>query len=174
MKNRTLSNTKSILVADPSEPTHLLLKTNSWWLRTRARLTAGALDHELASGAAPESKPLLAARAGSLVESNTRRSIADDWRGLVDKAHRPPKAGSLRSIPIRREQVIDAESSIETMLGLLANGLPSPVRGVAMAIWLLRDGTGPIYNRDADLDLCSAVRLATSYLDPTSSLTPAA
>jgi hypothetical protein len=165
---------KTILVADPAHPDRLLLRTNSWWLRAMARLMAGTLDRKLASGAPPESKPVLAARASRLVEPDTLGSLVRDWRGLVDRAHRVPATTSLRPIPIRREQVIEAEGSIETMLGRLANGVPSPARGVAMAIGLLKDGTGPVYNRGAEMDLCSAVQRATSYLDPTLSLTSAA
>jgi hypothetical protein len=56
------------------------------------------------------------------------------------------------------------------MSDALVMSVPIPARRVAMASALLRDGTGPIYNRDSTVDLHEALREAIVQLDPTTSL----
>lgn len=157
---------RTIVVNDPADPNRLVLRSNGVLLRFRTRLTSVTLDRELASGAVPESRTVLAARANYLISSSARRAIARDWRNLLDTATRAPQHGNGRLVHICWDRILDSEIWIETMMTSLSDGSPSAVRGVAMASWLLSDGSGPIYNRGSDTDLRSAVREVTSLLDP--------
>jgi hypothetical protein len=69
-----------------------------------------------------------------------------------------------------REYIIACESDIREMLNALLVPLPSHARGTAMASWLLRDGTGPIYNRRLSGDLGISLREVIAQLDPAVSL----
>jgi len=69
-----------------------------------------------------------------------------------------------------RESIIACETDIREMLEALLAPLPSPARGTAMASWLLRDGTGPIYNHRLSEDLGISLREAIAQLDPAVSL----
>lgn len=51
------------------------------------------------------------------------------------------------------------------MISVLIGGRPIDARGAAMASWLLRDGTGPLYNRRSPVDLGAAVREATRQME---------
>jgi hypothetical protein len=165
---------KTVLVQDRSAPDHLQLRTSGPWLRFRAQAWAGSLDDKLAQGVSPESQILLAVRASRLVSPHSRRQVARNWKTLLERSKRPRRTARLRPVPVISDRVVEAETSIEDMVRLLSNGLPIPVRGVAMANWLLRDGLGPIYNHQSPIDLTEAIRQATELLDPRTSLTPAA
>ena len=65
-----------------------------------------------------------------------------------------------------REFIIACESDIREMQNALLAPLPSPARGTAMASWLLRDGTGPIYNRRLSGDLGITLRETIAQLGP--------
>jgi len=69
-----------------------------------------------------------------------------------------------------RESIIACESDIREMQNVLLQPLPSPARGMAMASWLLRDGTGPIYNRRLSGNLGTSIREAIAQLDAAVSL----
>jgi len=69
-----------------------------------------------------------------------------------------------------RESIIACESDIREMQNVLLQPLPSPARGTAMASWLLRDGTGPIYNRRLSGNLGTSIREAIAQLDAAVSL----
>ncbi len=79
-------------------------------------------------------------------------------------------AQPLRRLPLCRDRITAAASSVRQMLVALEAPAPVPVRGVAMASLLLCDGTGPLYNPLAPLDLLSRVREVTMRLDPAASL----
>jgi len=72
--------------------------------------------------------------------------------------------------PFNRECIITSELDIRMLLDALLAPLPVPARGVAMANWLLRDGTGPIYNRHRSAELGIALKEAVAQLDPSVSL----
>jgi hypothetical protein len=158
---------------DPAEPNRLVLRSSGLLLRLRARVAPATLDRELASGTPPESRAVLAARANYLVSLSARRAIVRGWRNLVRKATQPPKIGNLLGVPICRGRVCEAEIPIEAMIAVLSKSAPHSARGVALASWLLTDGTGPVYNRALNVDLVSVVRQATSLLDPSVPLTRA-
>jgi hypothetical protein len=73
--------------------------------------------------------------------------------------------------PLNREPILACEPETREMIHALLNPLPVPARGAAMASWLLRDGTGPIYNCRWG-DLSAALREAIEQLDPSVALEP--
>jgi hypothetical protein len=163
------SRPSTLLLLDPDDPTQLTARRNRRWDRLVARLLASALDGKLAQGASPESSRLLAARAQMLVSPVFRGVLARNWEHLVRQAHRLPVMRNVRA-PLNRAGIVECERAVQRMLdGLLAPG-PTPVRGVAMASRLLRDGTGPLYNHRRCAELEDALGEAIAQLDPYVSL----
>ena len=113
--------------------------------RLRVRLRRWRLDRELAEGCHPEACRDRALRATQLTEAVTRRRVARSLRGVVAKAERAP-GGLGSAAPVCRSAVLAWR---EGLLGL-ADRLeqPGPVNpcGVARALALVTDGTGPLYN----------------------------
>src|ERR1035441_879181 len=111
----------------------------------RVRLRRGRLDRELAEGRDPEACGDRALRAGQLTDTVTRRRVARSLRGVVAKAERAP-GGLGSAAPVCRSAVLAWR---EGLLGL-ADRLEQPGAlnpcGVARALVLLTDGTGPLYN----------------------------
>ena len=158
-----------MLLIDTDDSQQLTARCNRRWIRLATQLLASSLDHKLAQGRSPESSRLLAARAQLLVSPVSRRELVDNWENLLVQARRPPAMRNPRVL-CNREYIIACESDIREMLNALLAPLPSPARGTAMASWLLRDGTGPIYNRGLSGDLGISLREVIAQLDPAVSL----
>jgi hypothetical protein len=137
--------------------------------RLLARLLAPYLDGRLASGTAPESGPLVAARAEWLASGPGRWAVARDWRDLLVQASRPAPLRNPR-VPLCRERIIGAGDELRAMVAALSVPLPVPARGVAMASRLLSDGAGPLYNPGCATDLPIALREMVERLDPATPL----
>jgi len=155
-----------LLINDPHDPERFQTRCSRYRDRWLVGVFARALDQRLSSGEPPESSGLLARRAQTLVLVETRRALARDWEHLLRVAHGRAATG----VPLRRQCIIAAEPDIADMLRALVTELPTPARGVAMAHLLLRDGAGPLYNAESPVDLGTAVRDATTQLDPWTSL----
>jgi hypothetical protein len=162
-----------VLFNDPGHPTLLLSRTNGIWHRLLARLASSRLDCQLASGVAPESNGLLAARAERLVSPLMRWALAQNWEALLLQVHRPPVMRDPR-VPLCRDRILAAEDDVRVMLDALTTPLPVPARGIAMVNRLLGDGTGPLYNRDSATDVRAVLRVATELLDPAAPLAQSA
>jgi hypothetical protein len=113
-----------------------------------ARVLAPTLDRRLADGHAPESGVLLAVRAQALVSPGLRRRDARLWGELVPRASRPPVLRSPHT-PLNRDAVVGSAGRLAEVCNRLDAPGPVSARGVAMANRLLRDGTGPLYDRRA-------------------------
>jgi hypothetical protein len=115
-------------------------------MRLRVRLHRRRLDRELAQGLDPESWSDRALRARQLTNARTRRRIARGLRGVVASADRPSGPVLSAAPPACRTAVVPWR---EALLGLADRlqqpGLVNPC-GVARALVLLTDGTGPLYN----------------------------
>jgi hypothetical protein len=133
--------------------------------RALARVSALRLDRYLASGHAPESGRLLAARAQYLASPPARRALADDWEYLLDRAKHSPSP-SLGRMALRRDRIVAAEPELREMVACLRASLPVAASGIAAASLLLTDGAGPLHNPGAHLGLVDALRLAITQLDP--------
>jgi len=133
-------------------------------LRLRVALRRDRLDHELAAGLAPQSFAERALRADQLAGMTERRRTADALRALVRRADRPQLLTS--AVPVSRRAVL---SSREGLLGL-ADRLDGPGSvnpcGVARALVLLTDGSGPLYDRGAPGSLTDAVWWIADGLKP--------
>ncbi len=108
----------------------------------------------------------MAIRAQQLVAPAGRRSLAEGWARVLDRAHRPPVPRTPR-VRLCRDRIIAAEGDVRELLATLAGPSPIAASGAAMASLLLTDGTGPLYNHRSARDLGAAVREATRQLNPT-------
>jgi hypothetical protein len=169
-----MEKSQTILISDRNNPERLMLAPNGARNRWMARLLASSLDSQLASGLPPESSPLLAARAVAIVSVRMRRELSRSWKDLLVRARGEAHFTSTRRIPLCRDRIVGAEPEIEAMLEALDAPLPLPARGVAMASLLITDGTGPLYNRAAPIELQTALGQVTQHLDPTVSLAQSA
>lgn len=138
-----------------------------WWVLLGARLFDASLDRKLAEGQAPESSPLLAARAQLLASPAERRGLAESWLSLLVEAREPVALLSPR-VPLIRERILAAQTLIQALAGALSAPMLTS-RGVAMTSTLRCDGSGPIYNRECTADLGSALREVIARLDPLAS-----
>ena len=163
------SGPTTLLLIDADGTQQLADRCDRKWVRVATRLFASSLDRKLAQGRSPESSRLLAARAQVLVSAVSRRELVDSWENLLVQARRPPAMRSPRVL-CNRDYIIASESDIREMLNAILAPLPSSARGAAMASWLLRDGTGSIYNRRLSGDLDVSVREVIAQLDPAVSL----
>jgi hypothetical protein len=139
------------------------------WIRLGARLFATSLDEKLASGQHPVASHLLAARAQQLMAAQYRRGISDSWLNLLIEVRRPHTRFD-PAVPLVRSNVIEAEGQIRSLAEALASPLPT-VRGVAMAVAMLRDGAGPLFNRDSQLKLTDAVEEIIAQMNPLATAT---
>jgi hypothetical protein len=142
-------------------PSHVFV-ARSPGLRDRAvaRLRARHLDLALATGAPPEATAVLALRARRLTALGTRRSIADTYRRLVREAREGATGGRARLIP-STGRVIAASDELTGLADKLSTPGPVDAQGVAEALLLLSDGTGPLYNSRSQATLrASAARAA--------------
>jgi hypothetical protein len=133
------------------------------WNRMRGLLRTASLDHQLASGTPPNWNRALAARARYITGTESCRALAEDWRNLV-RACRQPKTVRSPRTPLCRGRVLAAETEIHDLLATLSEARLDSAAGVAMASLLLRDGTGPVYNRQSDTDLTAAIMNATTHI----------
>jgi hypothetical protein len=160
----------TMLISDPEYPDRFIPRANDPWIRWGCRIFAFALDRRLALGRPPESGRLLAARAEQLVAPATRTALAENWRQLLEHAHRPARPRPTSRVPLCRDRVMHAEDEVGAVVSALTSTLPTPARGVAMASWILGDGTGPLYNRQCPRNLRAALRETAAHLDPMVSL----
>ena len=157
-----------LLLHHRGDPGRLVLRPVGRRDRLLARALAVSLDRRLAAGQPAESSPLLATRAQTLVAPEERRTLASNWEHLLDVTRTQP-ARLVRRVPVCRDRIAAAESSVRAMIVALVAPHPVPARGVATVSLLLGDGTGPLYNRRSPTDLVSALREATIRLDPVAS-----
>jgi len=135
------------------------------WDRFLARALASSLDRELAAGCPPGFSRALAIRARRIVSPAGRRSLAEGWERVLDRASRPPAPRTPRG-PLCRGRIAAAEGDVRELLAALTGALPIAARGAAMASVLLIDGTGPLHSHRSPLDLGAAVREATRQMNP--------
>lgn len=154
-----------LLLVDSRRRGSLTLRHNRVWTRLTARLVAPSLDRRLAEGRPPESNRLLAARADVLVSPVTRCGLAQDWSRLMGHAQAPRSRRDLR-VPVNRNGLVACRGAVEEMVGALSARAPLGARGVAMASWLLRDGSGPLYDRRRSAELGVALSDVIGQLAP--------
>ena len=133
--------------------------------RLLARMLGASLDRQLAAGCMPESSPLLAARAQSVVAMRSRRRLARNWENLLRAARRAH--GTYHpALHINSDNVIATEPAVRELVRCMTAPLPVAARGVAMATVLLTDALGPVYSRRSQVTLAAALEAAIAQLDP--------
>jgi hypothetical protein len=130
-----------------------------------ARLRAGRLDHDLASGIASWQSPAHAARSLQLTTRRKRDSLAERLDSLTEMAEQPARL-YLRSPVIQpsRRQVRDAQPLIRAIAARMRDGEPLDARATAALRLLLADGTGPCYGPEQIGALRAALERVTRWL----------
>jgi hypothetical protein len=126
--------------ADPGIP------AASFRRRVRVRLSHGRLDRGLADGWPPEAFEDLSLRAAQLAGVRTRRGVAGSLRRLVRLAELPPLARFGSAVPVCRSSVLRWREGLLGLAERLDDPIPVNPCGVARALVLLTDGSGPFYN----------------------------
>ncbi len=134
-------------------------------LRLTVALHRHRLDNELARGADRGSSPALGLRAAQLVEDRTRRRIARSLRSAVREAE-SPRAPFGSAVPVRRDTTAAVRSAMLGLAERLEGPLPVSAEGVARALGLLTDGTGPLYHREAQVALADELWEIADTLAP--------
>jgi hypothetical protein len=131
--------------------------------RLRARLRARALDRALAAGESSESEPAVALRARRLTEISKRAELARTLSQLVRRA-RAASSTATSQVPIARRAVLSAAEELSQLATELVTPGPVGAGGVAQVQLLISDGTGPLYNPNARIDLTTAAERAIEAL----------
>lgn len=154
-----------MLVADDLDRLTLRrVKVRHWIV---ARLRAGSLDGELASGISPETCDYLAARAMQLTSMRSRRQLAAGLNRLLADAQSSGSQAKLTvplRVPARRARIARAATELGALRRYLMAPGPVPARGVAMVQQLLSDGAGPLYQQGCRVDLRDVARRAEEAL----------
>ena len=131
--------------------------------RLLARWRSHTLDEELAGGVPPESSPAVALRARRLIDPGERRCIADGLRRLVREARQGPARSRVR-VAACWTRVAAASEELDELADVLSSPGPVAVHGVAEALLLLTDGTGPLYNPESRVSLRAVATAAIADL----------
>jgi hypothetical protein len=144
------------------EPTTPTLRVDEASRRDRlfSFLRSSHLDRQLTSGAPLDSGRSLAVRARYITGTEGRRTLAEDWERLLHACQRSVAVCTSRT-PLCRDRILGAEAEIRGMLAALSEAGLESAAGVAAASLLLRDGTGPLYNRRSKTHLSSAIENVT-------------
>ena len=135
--------------------------------RALARLFAANLDAKLADGVDPLTSSLTITRAQQLGSLAERQALANNWLSLLDQVSLNRVIFS-SSIPIQRRRVSAAKAQIHALARALVRPL-APVRGVAMALTILRDGSGPLFNPYSERSLTDLLDQVIDLMNPLSS-----
>ena len=151
---------RTIITGGPlaMRPSRLADRLAAWWL-------GASLDRQLAAGRAPESSPLLAARAQRIVAIRHRQELARTWENRLRIARRRPETYP-PVLPILSDRLVAAEPAVRELVRCLTTPLPVAARGVALATTLLTDALSPVYNPLSRVTLDAALAAAIAELDP--------
>jgi hypothetical protein len=153
-----------VLLADGESGRRVVARPARLRERLAARWRAGALERELARGAAPDTAAALALRAQTLIGAPVRAALARRVRSLVRDARGQPRPGVIKVAP-RRQAVVAAAPELDRLAARLAAPDPVSPRGVAQVRLLLADGCGPLYFHGSNVDLRWAVTRALEDLE---------
>jgi hypothetical protein len=104
-------------------------------------------------------------RARQLVHAHTRRRVARDLRGIIDRADRIGSHWTLSAVVIDPVAVTDGRRSILRLAQQLEGSSPVSPRGVLLARALLTDGRSPLFDRACERTVDQAVREVEDALD---------
>jgi hypothetical protein len=124
----------------------------------------GVIDQRLAAGERADGDGRLARRAKALVSADSRDTVARGLLEIVGAAERRP--APTNRAPIARQEVAGAADELRSLATGLRSDGPIDARGVAGALLLLTDGSGPLYNRRSSERLDATARAARLALTP--------
>ncbi len=93
-----------------------------------------------------------------------RRELAASYRRIVREAN--DGTPSRARVALFRPRVTAAGDALLQLADALIEPGPVAARGVAQALLLLADGSGPLYNRSSDADLSTRASRAAANLQP--------
>jgi hypothetical protein len=131
--------------------------------RLAARLRSGSLDTALANGTPSEAGAALALRARRLTNAPRRRKLALAIEELVREAD-STEAHSHLHVGSLSKRVSAASDELTVLAEKLAEPAPVCARGVAEALLLLTDGTGPLYNARSQASVRVRAASAAAHL----------
>jgi hypothetical protein len=125
--------------------------------RLSVRLRRRGLDRQLAAGINPDTSPDLELRAWQLIQHSSRRRVARGLRRAVREAqdHRLKESNSV--VPIPRQAVTQWSQGLLDVADAIEQSSRVSACGIALALELLTDGTGPLYDPGAEDLLVAAV-----------------
>jgi len=132
-------------------------------LRLRVWARSLEFDRRLAEGVRPGCSPELNLRARQLLTGRSRRSLAGALRSAVDAAARPPEPFGPQ-MPLSAMGVLEAAEPLGVLARDLVAAPDPPVRGVALASFLVCDPTSPLHNRHARVTVREIAERAHSAL----------
>jgi hypothetical protein len=124
-----------------------------------------SLDTALADGTPSEAHGALALRARRLTSLPRRRELALAIQRLLREADRPGGRSRLRVRPLP-DRVAAASRELASLADKLGQSTAVSARGVAQALILLTDGTGPLYNPHSDSTVGDRAASAAANLTP--------
>jgi hypothetical protein len=151
-----------MVMVEPKTHTSLVERLRD---RLIVRLRSPSLDTALANGTPSKADAALALRARRLTTLPRRRELALAIRHLLRDADRPGAHSRLRVSPLP-DRVSAASRELATLAEKLGEPTPVCVRGVAQALILLTDGTGPLYNPRSEGTVGDRAASAAANLTP--------
>jgi hypothetical protein len=132
-------------------------------LRVRVWANSLQLDYRLAEGVRPTSSPELTLRAHQLASPHSRHQLSSALTAALEVASQPRRPWTTRA-PIVAAAVLDAAGPLERLAHELRSLSYPPVRGVALASYLVCDPTSPLHNRHAPITVREIAQRARSAL----------
>jgi hypothetical protein len=155
----------SIVLVSCGSSEHVVAEKARLRDRLAARWRARGLDCALAEGISPETSAPLALRAHRLTEPDRRWSIAGTLRRIVREAQNDRRPSLGRITPVA-SLVRAASQELNELADTLDDPGPVAAHGVAQALLLLTDGTGPLYNPRSSEPLSVRAAQAARQLRP--------
>jgi hypothetical protein len=119
-------------------------RTSGLRVRLKAFTDRLALDRDLAAGVSRNASPALARRAQVLEGWRVRHRLADGLERVVIEAIAPPYEHGA-AVPVRREEVLTAQTDLLRLARALRAEPGPPLRAIAAVSLLLTDGAGPVF-----------------------------
>jgi hypothetical protein len=119
-------------------------------LRLRVRLCRSRLDRSLAQGCRADGSEECALRARQLTDRRSRRQLARSLRRLVSDADSPRLTPFSPAVPVCTGAVVRWREGLLGLAERLEQEPPIDPCGIARAKTLVRDGSSPLYDPDAE------------------------
>lgn len=129
------------------------------WLWLRVMFNSRRLDRELAEGLSPGTTEERLFRASQLTDPDQCAGLASSLRDVVAKAAEPAPAAVSSALPIRREVVNAWGEELLDIADRLDRADRADISAVARVRALLSDGTGPLFNREAERSMGEVIAL---------------